>query len=58
MFLSVAKPSSDWWGAEDRWHEWGVVTASVSLKGFKGKGAGTAWKSRPTLGQSRVEGWG
>lgn len=31
-----------------------LVTASISLKGFKGKGAGTAWKSRPTVGQSRL----
>lgn len=35
-----------------------LVTASISLKGFKDKGAAMAWKSRPTLGQSRVEEWG
>lgn len=34
-----------------------LFTASISLKGVKGKGAVMAWKFRPTLGQSRVEEW-
>lgn len=35
-----------------------LFTASISLKGVKGKGAVMAWKFRPTLGQNRVEEWG